>query len=482
MSFLIPDEDVFLLSGRYLTSSGPATIVEHHAAGSQPVFVDVAYRPEGTSSATIELAWNPISAARRDKGDLVDFTIVVTREGEIHPGDLCTIRFRLKPRDVWDPDFGSVFAASLQPDPPTSIANAELSVFEGPIQRTRQPFPRHGNDLRHMTSFFRFAAMPSDPVVELNLQLGPPPNKFRIGRLFAGPRYDPYVFSPTFELQAYLWGKCQFPNANDVLAEFEEQARVVSKKHGLIAEQSFIYPFIVMREFTPPFPMLIGTVNCLSWYASQSKVTDLHIFLDDWIIRPDDVVFDCGANAGQMAALFGLLAGPRGRVFAFDPFPQNILQIEAQARLNGLDNLRAIRAAVGEIRCRETVSNLAQQSRNQGDLGYGDQIGIEIVPLDDYIHEKPTVIKLDVEGAEVAALRGARRILETLRPTLYVEVHTSMLPDFGHTLTDLFEAIPLEYYEITYMVEGIHREWQLYAPGAERGVSNPMLVRARRLT
>jgi FkbM family methyltransferase len=478
MAFLTPDPDVFLLSGACIVPSGPVIVTQRHATGCQPILFEIAYQPQGRSSADIDVTWNAISDARRAKGDFIDFWIELRREGDVHPGDLCTLRFPLKPHELWDPDFGCLFSASLQPVPYSTIANVELSVFEGTIQRTRHPFPNWWQGFRYFTSFYRFESNPKDTVLELNIQLGPSPNRIRIGRMFAGTRYDPYVFTPAYELHAHWYGPRHVPNAEEVLADFERQAVAVAKDHRLVGGQSFIRPFIVMIDSTPAFPMLVGTTNSLWWYAREPWPDGLAPLLD-CRIGPGDVVFDCGAHAGQMATFFALKTGPTGRILAFEPFPQNILQIKAQARLNHLKNVEPIQAAVGECRKRMEVSNLSQQSRDQGDLGYGDQTVIEVVPLDDYIDRNPTFIKLDVEAAEVEALRGARRILTELRPDLYIEVHTHMLDQFEHTLTDLFEAIPAGCYDIQFQIEGPNAPWQPYVPGAEQGIDKPIRVKAK---
>jgi FkbM family methyltransferase len=489
MSFLIPDEEVFLLSGPRLLNSGPVTIRERTSPGSQQVFMNVAYRPEGASSATIEVTWNPISGARLAKGDLVDLWMDITREGELHPGDLCTLRFPLNPREVWDPDFGSVFAASLQPLPSTGIVNAELSVFEDMACRVTRVLPR-ANGARHTQGFVRFETRPIDPILELNLQLGPPPNRVRIGRLFAGPRYDPYTFNPAYELQGHLHGRPETANAVEILKDFEAQARSALKKHTYIGDQAFLYPFVVMREAEPElmgegeprrFPMLVGTGNSLYWYADDPFHRE-RVYSRDWIVRPGDVVFDCGAHAGQMATIFALRAGPAGRVLAFDPFPQNILQIEAQVRLNGLCNLRTISCGVGEVRHSLTVSNQGQQTARPDNAASADDIAVDIVPLDDFLDEAPTIVKLDVEGAEVAALRGAQRLLRAQRPHLFIEVHTSLLGRFGHTVADLIEAIPTDGYEIKYLLTDRHKDWQIYAAGREMDIQSDGFIWARRLS
>ena len=81
-----------------------------------------------------------------------------------------------------------------------------------------------------------------------------------------------------------------------------------------------------------------------------------------------------------------------------------------------------------------------------------DEMDIKIVPIDDFTDIKPTFIKLDVEGAEVAALRGAQRLLQEARPKIFIEVHTQFLGYFGHNLRDMFDAIPADI--LQYPVQG----------------------------
>jgi hypothetical protein len=63
-----------------------------------------------------------------------------------------------------------------------------------------------------------------------------------------------------------------------------------------------------------------------------------------------------------------------------------------------------------------------------------------MVALDTYAGEKPTLVKIDVEGFEVEVLRGAKTILST-RPKLVLEIHTTELAGFGTSVDELFTLI-----------------------------------------
>lgn len=67
----------------------------------------------------------------------------------------------------------------------------------------------------------------------------------------------------------------------------------------------------------------------------------------------------------------------------------------------------------------------------------------EQVTIDDYVttHAPPTVVKIDVEGAEYGVLEGMSETLHDHRPRLYVETHPQFLPDFGRTDDDVIEVL-----------------------------------------
>jgi FkbM family methyltransferase len=198
---------------------------------------------------------------------------------------------------------------------------------------------------------------------------------------------------------------------------------------------------------------------------------------DEGWLRPGDVSFDCGAHAGQMSTLFAFYGGKDKKTFAFDPFPQNYLQVEAQGRLNGLDNLMSERAGVGPMNAILNLSILSQQTvETAHSATMKDRIEMKIVPLDDYIDARPTFIKFDVEGAEVGALHGAQKLLARHRPRIFTELHTQFIGDFGHTPKDFFDAIPRSLYRTYYKVGGVDLEWLEYGDGDHVRVTAPSLV------
>lgn len=146
---------------------------------------------------------------------------------------------------------------------------------------------------------------------------------------------------------------------------------------------------------------------------------------------PGSTFFDVGANAGYMTLVGARAVGPSGRVVAFEPLPNTAREMSAQVRLNGLTNVTVVRAAVCE---REgTVSFRSGPSADMAALAEvesrGEMLTVESTTIDAAAerHGAPGLIKLDIEGAELLALRGATRTLERHRPALVMELHSAEL-------------------------------------------------------
>lgn len=151
------------------------------------------------------------------------------------------------------------------------------------------------------------------------------------------------------------------------------------------------------------------------------------------LVKPGDVFYDVGANVGFLSVLAGRLIGPSGRIVAFEPFPNNVKCLTHNLEINEFKNSEVHAVAVGE---RDgTAGFMVTEESGLGKLaGYErdhdviqDKIDVPIRTLDGLHEEKkfppPTVIKIDVEGAEVEVLNGARHTIADAKPLLFIEIH-----------------------------------------------------------
>jgi len=142
-------------------------------------------------------------------------------------------------------------------------------------------------------------------------------------------------------------------------------------------------------------------------------VVDEYYFLD---AGPNDVVIDAGAYVGD----FTVKAAERAKlVIAIEPDPRSAELL--RRNVQGLKNVVVVEAALGE---RPGFAALEGSGVSvHAEFGRGGSV--KVVALDDLMEElgvEPTLLKMDIEGAECAALRGGPRSLKTVRRAV-IEVH-----------------------------------------------------------
>lgn len=159
-------------------------------------------------------------------------------------------------------------------------------------------------------------------------------------------------------------------------------------------------------------------------------------FRDD--IRDGDVVLDIGANLGAYTLVFAHWVGVGGRVYSFEPAPDARRGLEQHVALNGLD-ARVVVRPEAVSRTTGTARFLASGTSGSNRLLAGDSGGARDVPtttVDEVcvsLALRPRLIKIDVEGAELDVLRGARRTIAAGGSDLrmYVEMHPGVWPGLG---------------------------------------------------
>lgn len=150
------------------------------------------------------------------------------------------------------------------------------------------------------------------------------------------------------------------------------------------------------------------------------------VAIPEWVDQ-GDWVLDLGANIGHYTALLSHLVGPSGRVIAVEPMSETFEILAANVARLPLRNVTLVNAAASD-RC--TVVHLTTPRFEHGLPNYyQSQIveadaGTAVLSISvDSLHLPAHVrlVKIDVEGHELAALRGMRELLLRDRPRLIVE-------------------------------------------------------------
>jgi len=163
-------------------------------------------------------------------------------------------------------------------------------------------------------------------------------------------------------------------------------------------------------------------------------------------LRPDDILYDVGANIGLVA----LHAARKCRTVAFEPDPAFRARLERNLQLNPGVSVELLPVAIGDSEGTATLFTDGVEGNSPSlvhQRGEKDAVEVRVQTLDTLVAggtlPAPTVLKLDIEGAEVLALRGAKHLLygPTAPRALFIEVHESFLPGFGSSTDEVMEFV-----------------------------------------
>jgi FkbM family methyltransferase len=160
------------------------------------------------------------------------------------------------------------------------------------------------------------------------------------------------------------------------------------------------------------------------------------------LLRPGDTLIDAGAHAGYFSLLAATLVGANGRVIAIEPMaellPQNI-------QLNSFPHVEVLPCALHQSEGQCNLYEGEQGNTGMQSLLPGRKVITltKTIPLDAFCDEQGPIrlIKLDVEGAEYAALLGGQKLIEKHRPHLLLEYSPLLLQAFGHAPEALLDLL-----------------------------------------
>ena len=207
------------------------------------------------------------------------------------------------------------------------------------------------------------------------------------------------------------------------------------------------------------------------YYFGEYENTLLDAFVS--LLRPGMKVFDVGANMG----IYSLVAAARGAFsWAFEPSPEVAKILKSNIKLNGVSSrVFPVQEAVAEKKGEITfyagradnmgVGRIFKYGENSPETGSST---VQTNTLDYYANTlaKPDLVKMDIEGAELLAFRGARELLAREdAPAILIEVHPGEIECLGGTVDECIKGLVAHGYR-TYTIKGCPQashEWYCFS-------------------
>jgi FkbM family methyltransferase len=185
----------------------------------------------------------------------------------------------------------------------------------------------------------------------------------------------------------------------------------------------------------------------LSYFTGRFYQEELEELLSR-TLRPGDHFIDIGANIGLVTLHAASLVGTRGKIWSFEPNPEAYDRLVRHLDLNDVSKNRAFNLGLGSEQAKLTLKLFGRHSGKASLVPHDEpairSVAVDIVRGDKVISEldpdEPTVIKIDVEGFEVAALKGLGAILDG-NVAVIVEVSPAWLGQAGSSPEELFDLM-----------------------------------------
>lgn len=194
------------------------------------------------------------------------------------------------------------------------------------------------------------------------------------------------------------------------------------------------------------------------WRVGRKDHEALHIVLP-FLLRQSSNCVDVGANQGEMLEEFCRLA-PHGTHIAFEPLPHQAKQL--CERFPGVQVIEAaVSDAGGETTFFHTLGDDAYSGLKRTDgapnITGVQEIKVKLLRLDDALpaNYMVDVLKIDVEGAELAVLRGATETLKRCRPTVIFEFQKERAISYGDSPAPYFDLLCRELGYTLFRVDGV---------------------------
>jgi len=189
-------------------------------------------------------------------------------------------------------------------------------------------------------------------------------------------------------------------------------------------------------------------------YFSETRPgrTELTFFLQK--LRAHEVLYDVGAYRGAYSAAAKARSRAGVSVHLFEPVAKNYEAIRRIGQMNRFSDFQVVPLAAadgghlqGTINADDLVFSSAEGNRS------AHPVDLQAISLDEYVAQgaaPPSLLKVDVDGFELAVLRGAKQCLARERPHLWLEIHPAYLRNQGSSQEEVLEFLRAAGYTIDF--------------------------------
>lgn len=250
-------------------------------------------------------------------------------------------------------------------------------------------------------------------------------------------------------------------NKNFILA-LARVMRYWGRKHP---DTDFLFLRDYFRKWCPAEEILVNTNEGFKMLVSPRDYTSYEIFFlgfyDKWLtsfmkahITEGSICWDIGTERGWFTLLMASMVGPNGRVDAFEAFPPNYKKLESNIALNNFNWVKAHNLAISDqtgkmyfVPPSDEITHHVSYLQDCGGVGYltakqvPNSIEVPTISIDKYAElypfERLDMIKIDIEGAEYAALHGAEKVIRRFQPKIAIEYNRECAKRAGSSIEEL---------------------------------------------
>jgi FkbM family methyltransferase len=193
-----------------------------------------------------------------------------------------------------------------------------------------------------------------------------------------------------------------------------------------------------------------------SRYYESNYEEQSYMFLEKKV-TPGMQLIDIGAHIGLFSVTASQLTGAKGKIICFEPTPGTYTVLKETLRLNKCDNVIPVQAAVSDKEGEAVFyvsdteacnSNSLVRNKEENEItGYP----VKLVTIDSVVSAyalKPSIIKIDAEGAELDVLKGGIQTFKSIKPILILGLHPAFIKQKGDSLEAIWDLLEENKYEL----------------------------------